>query len=457
MLKKPNFHSFVMMALVAFSLVACGKKAQESESIDGRYVNPTLPEIEVELSKQELFCGSDDKSCPNFLAKVAVLNRGSWKYCTGFLIEDDVLVTASNCLPESLKERDASCAGNVTAFFGELRGKPLRVACDRVIESSVNSASQPYLWRSDVAYLKLQKKVRRKNISPSRLGMDDMDKFYTWSIDQIDRFQGIIRKTENCQAIHRSFLNPLSEKNSSPMMTLSGCEFSNGNSGSPVMDYRGRVRGVISAPVHASVIKGANDLRISEVPLDDKKFMYVSNYACSPTYPHEAVLDEYECSKPLDMDAYKRNQNSMSDSAQIFKPSILKVESFINNVNRNMYVKLLIQPTLDEEEFLQLKIQPVCYKNVSTWIGTFPSNPKSFSFGLEAPRVKIKKVMNEYGKIFVKEVTSPNAIKLSFEFNPRVLRNVRTEAPSHIANLNVWTDGEYSFYQNFTNSCPSLL
>ncbi|MBA2404873.1 MAG: trypsin-like serine protease, partial [Bdellovibrionales bacterium] len=175
-----------LIALVGMLALGCGKKADEEAPKAPRYTNPQIEDLELELAQQELFCGGDDRSCPSYLTKIAIVHKDKLKFCTGFLTEDDVVVTASSCLPDTLRFKEVSCKDEVFFFFAESNEKPTRINCDKVLEASRLEVKEPFLWRSDIVYLKLEKSVKRRTLSASRSGMNNMDKFYIWSVDQID-------------------------------------------------------------------------------------------------------------------------------------------------------------------------------------------------------------------------------------------------------------------------------
>jgi hypothetical protein len=291
----------------------------------------------------------------------------------------------------------------------------------------------------------MDKNVSRRTVSPNRSGMDDMDKFYIWSIDQIDEYQGIIRKSENCQTVHNSYFNPLAVNQSSPVMLMAGCEFSEGNGGSPIFDYRGKVRGIVSQPVAKAQIDEVVSMRILEKPL--KPLMHVSNYACAPIYPEQDVLNEDECNKKLDINSYDMGQGSLINEANLFKTSIQRVEHSLNEKNR--YLKMSVELTATPDEAYHLTVVPKCFKNVSNWIGEF-NNSKPFTFNLELPEMKIKKSMNQYGRIFAME-TLRNSTPTNFQFKPSILRNTKE------ATVFVWDEGPTRTFQNLSENCGSLL
>ena len=430
---------------MAFLSLGCGKKADEEKTQTPGYTNPEISDTELELSKQELFCGGTDSACPSYLTKVVILDKNKFKFCTGFLTDDNVVVTASSCLPERLRIKEIGCEGDIFFFFAQSNEKPLKVGCQKILEVSQLNSKEPYLWRSDIAYIQMDKNVYRRNVSPSRSGMDDMDKFYAWSIDQIDEYQGIIRKSENCQSIHNSYFNPLAVNQSSPVMLMAGCEFSEGNGGSPIFDYRGRVRGLISRPVAKAQIDEVISMRILERSL--KSLAHVSNFACAPIYPEQDVLNEDECNKKLDINSYDMGQSNLINEANLFKTSIQRVEHTLNEKNR--YLKMSVELTAVADESYHLTVVPKCFKNVSNWIGEF-NNTKPFTFNLELPEMNIKKSMNEFGRILAKE-TLRNSTPTNFQFKPSILRNTKE------ATVFVWAEGPTRTFQNLSENCGSLL
>ena len=431
-----------MLALLTLS---CGKKTDEEQLKTPRYTNQEVTDTELELSRQELFCGGTDSVCPSYLTKVVILDKNKLTFCTGFLTDNDVVVTASSCLPDRLRINDMACNGDIFFFFAQSNEKPLRLGCQKILEVSQLGAKEPFLWRSNIAYIQMDKNVSRRTVSPNRSGMDDMDKFYIWSIDQIDEYQGIIRKSENCQTVHNSYFNPLAVNQSSPVMLMAGCEFSEGNGGSPIFDYRGKVRGIVSQPVAKAQIDEVVSMRILEKPL--KPLMHVSNYACAPIYPEQDVLNEDECNKKLDINSYDMGQGSLINEANLFKTSIQRVEHSLNEKNR--YLKMSVELTATPDEAYHLTVVPKCFKNVSNWIGEF-NNSKPFTFNLELPEMKIKKSMNQYGRIFAME-TLRNSTPTNFQFKPSILRNTKE------ATVFVWDEGPTRTFQNLSENCGSLL
>lgn len=426
-------------------MVGCGKKVEEEKKDKpDRITNPQKPDIEIELEKQELFCGAD-RACPEYITKIAFVHGDKLKFCTGFLVSADVVATASSCLPENLRTPEASCAKSAHLFFAKAGDKPVREACEKVLLASKIEGKEPFLWRNDIAYLKLAKKGTRRTTSfpHYRLGMNDQDKFYTWTVDQIDEHQGIIRRSDDCYAVHNSYFNPLSTNQNSPVITMSGCKYSDGNSGSPILDFRNRVRGVVSGKVIKTELDEVETMRILERPL--KPILFASNANCLPILDEDDASDT-ECSKQLDLKLHRTAQTNMVDESKLFQTTLKNYESGANSTT--MYINFLVKYAL-EGEYHRISFEPKCFKNVSSWINTFPGNPKSFQFRNMLPDVRIRKSMTEYSRINVREFND-GSLKAIYEFNPRVLRSVPQNGGLRNARIHVWGDVPSNSYDNVT-------
>jgi hypothetical protein len=430
---------FVIVTLV----IGCGKKAEEERGSSTNDRPMQMSELESELNQQELFCGSD-RTCPSYLTKIAVVSGSKLKFCTGFLTDENVVATASSCLPERLRSRDLPCDKDVFFFFAQANEKPKRVGCKKVLEVSQIEGKEPFLWRSDIAYLQLNTNEHRRFVSYSRAGMADLDHFYTWTVDQLDSHQGIIRKSEDCQSVHNSYFNPLANNEFSPVMTMGGCDYIAGNSGAPIFDYRGKVRGVVSSPVDPKEINEVLATHMLDKPL--KKLMHVSNFACAPTIPDEEVANENECSKILDYNAYDVARHEMINESNLFKTSIQKIELAANEKNR--YLKFSVKLVLSDETY-QAFVFPKCFKNVSKWINSL-SNSRPYTFTMDLPDVTLKKYMNEFGRIIPQEIYK-ESISTNFQFKPSLLRSNRQ------ANVYMWAQGPTTTFQNLQENCGSLL
>ncbi len=448
--KQVSIRSMLLLALVAGPSVGCGKKQQEVGGPNPPVQNPQTSELDLMLNKQELLC-AEERGCPRFLTKIAILKDDKLQFCTGFLTENNIVATATSCLPEFLRRDGLPCKKDVFFFFQNGNEKPLRVGCKEVMKTSQIDGDKPFLWRSNVTYLLLEKSQddRRPPTIARKQGMKDQEKLYTWTIDQIDDQQGIIKKTDDCISAHNTYFNPLSVNDASPVVTMGGCEFSDGNSGSPVFDYRNRVRGMVSRPVSNVAISEAVSLRMLERPL--QSLVHVSNFACAPMIPEQEVMDESECSKKLTLNLHDSAQIAMI-SDTILRPLTLKLEQQMNAKSNYMKFDVKLDTIGD---YYETRVFPRCFKDVPNWIGEFNNN-KPVTSTFDVPEIILRKLMDPFGRVRATEsVKGKNTTY--YQFYPKFLKNIDPETKLRRTSVFVWSDGPTTTYRNVSDDCSGSL
>lgn len=450
LLKQLSTYSMLFLALVAGLSVGCGKKQQEVSGSNPPTQNPQTSELELMLNKQELLC-ADERGCPRFLTKIAILKDDTLQFCTGFLTENNIVATATSCLPEFLRQDGQPCNKDVFFFFQNGNEKPIRVGCKEVMKTSRIDGDEPFLWRSNVSYLLLEtyQDDRRPPSIARKQGMKDQEKLYTWSIDQIDDHQGIIKKSDDCVSAHNTFFNPLSINDSSPIVTMGNCEFSDGNSGSPVFDYRNRVRGMVSQAVSKVSRNEATSLRMLERPL--LSLVHVSNFACAPMIPEQEVMDESECSKKLTLNLHDTAKIAMI-SDDILKPFIVKLEQQMNAKSNYMKFGVKLDTVGDYYETL---VFPKCFKDVQSWIGEFNNN-KPVTSTFDVPETILRKIMDPYGRVRATEFVKGKNTTY-FQFYPKYLKSIDPVTKLRRTSVFVWSDGPTTTYRNVSDDCSGSL
>lgn len=414
-----QFRPLLLLTLLS-CLFSCGKKAGEAGSKPRRGIQPISPdEMEVLLSKQELVC--DQGRCPSYLTKIAVVNKeNSLDFCTGVLTDATTVAMSTSCLPKFLRVDKLDCKKDVHFFFENAGEKPLRATCKSVLRVAQIETKDPTLWRSDVTFLELEKKVDRKPLGPSnisRIGMADMAKVVVWSIDSANDFVGHIKKNE-CEAVHNTYFNPFSSHESSPNVTIAGCPFVTGNSGSPVLDYRGRLRGLVSRPISTELVTSLQARGILDRAL--KPISFAANFACAPTIYDEEVLDFNECTKKIEENESIRLRSLMISLEELFRAPLLQLETNLNKANRYVKVKLLQLPETADSR--RVKIAPKCFKDVARWIGEFTGRDAFNFYVVEVPEKILKRSMDDYGRLKALE-TDLAKHTYTFQFYPRILKN----------------------------------
>ena len=446
-------HLLAMACLVP-CILSCGKKTEEiaPQPPIRRPLNPgTGSEFEMLLEKQQLSC--DDGRCEEYLAKIVIKDNNKPKFCTGFLTDRNTLATATSCLPAFLRTEGDSlnCEKDVFIFFHNSNQKPLRVGCKKIIKTSLLEGSDPTIWREDLAFIELAQEVDRRPLYfyNERQGMDDGDKFKIWSINHLDDFEGRIVKNE-CNVIHQTYFNPLSSNESSPGITMVGCPWIRGNGGSPIVDYRGKIRGVVSRPIDQNIVKSLTEQGILEVKLNP--IIYATNMACAKTIYNDEMRDPEECTKTLSQEEVVKLRQEMILKETLFQSALQKLEASLNQAN--LYIKVAFEQIPQTDDSIKIKVIPKCFKSIAGWIAQFPARTwgkrEVFNFYVEIPELKLKRAMNETGKIVALE-NELGRFDHTFQFLPREARynrstDISVKRPS----------GDWERYEEISENCSLL-
>jgi hypothetical protein len=440
--------SFLFIVLVGMTVLlhGCGKKSNEGKKVSRLPADPVTNEWDQRLEKQELICGT--RGCPSYLAKLAIIDNNKLRFCTGFLIKSNVVVTASSCLPEYLRNGDRftesmdeqDCKKEISFFFYESNSRPKRVSCKKVKKASALVGKEPFLWNSDVAFLEIDETLPRKILGLTRSGLPNFTEHTIWSVDQIDDYQGIIQKKEKCESVFSSYLNPFADNKISPVMTIAGCSYAEGNSGAPII-FDGKLRGIVSRPAGQKSIDEANALKISEKPL--KNILYASNYACAPSLSGQDVADDTECFKEMSIHSYDLVRKEMLSETKLFKEILRKLELSYNELNP--YFQLSVTLT-ENAEGSRVGMAPKCFKKSNEWLRNFSNNSYSNSH-LDTADLTLKRSMDEYGRISAKEINKGHKTT-SLQFRPKDLRNLNT------ADVYMWVENSPSTKFPLVPLCP---
>jgi hypothetical protein len=190
-----------------------------------------------------------DSECPAGVALLVgpsseVGPDGQPNRCTGALVGPDLLITASHCLPLDARHARASCRGTWVAFPAARDADEEWVECDEV--EMAEDVDDRAVMRPDVAILRVARFVTR---TPLAIDPSPPEPFAIVSIasvtpDRIYRTQHVlgmrlcrVRTTEEAIEIFGA--------DAARVGWLSDCPTYDGNSGSPLLDVRGRIRGIL--------------------------------------------------------------------------------------------------------------------------------------------------------------------------------------------------------------------
>jgi hypothetical protein len=224
-----------------------------------------------------------------------VVGAGS---CTSFLVSPDTIATNSHCVPEELRTPGSSCRERMWVHF--VTDDPAvneTVECQEVLESSGTKKDTTDI---DYAYLRLTRPVERKPFEISRAGFTKDMQVSVVKITPIETHLDGTLEIENCQVTKGTMIGlPGSDDPFWHLGTLRGCSIMHGNSGSPILDGDGRVRGIIQGSIDTKVYQA--DIETSDLKLLDGKVEpqhFATNFACvpDPTHPDGFTMPA-ECSR----------------------------------------------------------------------------------------------------------------------------------------------------------------
>lgn len=237
---------FLFMGLV-LALSGCAKKNSESiPAAPNTISNLTTAEAKNLAAGARAFCG--DAPCNPSVALISSAHLNAAEVCTGTLIQPDLILTASHCIPEDLRAPHSSCQGRVFANFAA-DGKNLQfdrqINCQEIIFASDFGSRENV--KTDFAYIKLARPSNRPYHPLSRAGMNEGERFELNKINpelSNNQLRGILKR-ETCRAALGSEILARSTHFQSELVLVAECNPIPGNSGSALIDASGQVRGLL--------------------------------------------------------------------------------------------------------------------------------------------------------------------------------------------------------------------
>jgi len=427
-------------------MVGCGKKPIDDSVKE--VIRPPQSQIDTYLEKQDVSC-ENNQVCPNYIAKLVVVNGDKFNFCTGFLVDENTVATSSSCLPSLLRLAGQDCSRDVFFFFPKSINFPAeRSGCFKVRMVSQNEEKDPILWRDDVAFLELSKPMYfRRKPQILREGILNNREYTAWMIDQQDDFSAIIKKS-TCEGVHNSYINPLVLNESSPNMLFSDCPVTRGGSGAPIIDSRGKVRAMISQNMDPKLRTYLESTGLLLQPL--KEMSHGTNFACAPTHNDDDMLEDRECLKDLDYSKVDRARSEMLSTNLLFADLKKKYEESIQALSKYVQFGVKLIPKGDIQE---TEVYPKCFRPLSTWLESLGTNRNTYVEDISITSKTFKRSMDSFGRVLATthEVTTDLTM---VQFS---LKNLRSTKKSSIL---MWADGDNSnvrTFQNITDQCSNSL
>lgn len=414
----------ILCTIVAFT--SCAKKVEED--VDKKYARTQRNLVQLDpvihrfFREQKLDCEVDE--CHPSVAKITVFERGSLQFCSGALVAPDIILTSSNCLTRNLKLPNISCLNNIYAVFpglGEMKQES--VACDYVISSNIlQEDKDPALWRSDFAFLKLKSTPNRAALQISRKGLVEGVSYRQFKVDVSTDTTAKLSRSK-CFPHYNSYANPFSRDRYSPMMTVSGCSFAEGNLGSPILDSDGEVVGVVSANMNNELRNYifANKMMLGEmVPIQ-----HVSNLACGK-FPYEVNAGrqgQLECEKTIDTLTLDRYRSRLLTSRKTHQENMKKIEEELEQPDKYFKWDVKFYPNKKGNVLEAHFGRPKCYFEVSSWVSEFSGGWRGrsvYTYGFIEPSHTTYRLETKLDSLLrpISAIVEAGVKNYKVEFNP---------------------------------------
>lgn len=446
----------VKYTLALFLLIAicsCGKKAKNSDSSGpDRKPTDTISDPTRFILSQNVYC-SDVFDCPEAVAKLVVMDRGGVRYCTGSLISANKMVTAASCLPRALQVKDLDCTSSIYALFPKTLFFGSELArCRKIVYSDYHENEDPALWRQDLAIIELVRPTLRSPFLVSSEGMKEGTPLESLQMSYQTEYNGVINK-KNCSPIFNSYANPFSTKSDSPMISTGNCYLEEGNQGSPLLNARGELVGILGANLDRNI---SNYLQQSGL-LGEKMsgISHASNLACATEVINPAVKS-LECERPISISLlddlrYRLLQNKTLHESRMQK-ILVDLEKPEKYFKYDFYFKYNY-----EKDFFEIDMEkPKCFFDINNWIYEFSrwgGRVRTYAvLNYEIPRYRFKTKLNKYLQVYSEQTMLTNK-KFKVEFNPK---DASRYGNTYVSISSTDESGEFlprADYSEITSSC----
>jgi hypothetical protein len=195
----------------------------------------------------ELYVRCDDRaSCPSAVGMLVVANGegDEPERCTVSLVAADRVLTASHCLAPTERRAGAACAQTWVSFPETARERAEAIGCARVLYAHDlidDSALHP-----EHAILQLERAVARAPLAIDAAPPAPGSIVTVVSVTPHPVYGSThALATRLCRAVDSRPAQAALGPNAANVGWLASCPISRGNSGSPVLDYEGRIRAIV--------------------------------------------------------------------------------------------------------------------------------------------------------------------------------------------------------------------
>jgi V8-like Glu-specific endopeptidase len=293
-------------------------------------VDPLFLEAQKIVQNVQLTCRNGDCDPSVGLLTVTLKNEGDWNVgqCTASLIGTDLIVTNGHCIPQDLEANGSDCTNRMWLTFADQTGHPefdRQVGCSQVLFRRKDGGMDG----ADYAYIKLARAVNRPVVRQTQAGFENSKLYHLHKINPSRLSEGMAGQMQkvDCRSMYESAIFSQRLDAQSQTSFLVDCSVLKGNSGSPVFDDAGDVRGVVYAFVDKDVISKVLAKNGSKVPTIENiaDVNVASNFACLtlPGDPEGRNLPA-SCADQLEHLGRRRSQEQAA-LAKILKPAVTQI------------------------------------------------------------------------------------------------------------------------------------
>jgi V8-like Glu-specific endopeptidase len=323
--------------ILAFGFIsACGPSSSQNV---GSVQSQTLDQEQSLFPNVRLACAQS--SCPNSVGMLLgkLPDRSNYG-CTSFVVGENVMATNDHCIPDDLQAGD-SCSSRIEVTFTDSQ----KTKCQKIIWRSNDHKSGK--MSLDMAYFSVSGNSGRTPLPINKDGLDNNQEVTVYKVDPPTNGRNGTLVADKCRVAQGTFIYPyLKTKDSAAFVLLKdkgswdglsgSCNIIGGNSGSPILDSSGAVRGVL----HEGTSGSSSEDTLSSLLFGKRNLPGFQNFAiavntsCIPDYNNLSGATPNSCNVLHDpsIDAKERTTNDETEKNKLMATAYEKANSDMQKV-----------------------------------------------------------------------------------------------------------------------------
>ena len=356
--------NLTLMIFISLIFIGCGQKKSKPTSIIYIGQEENLSTYTENLTV--------DFSSPEGLGTLITLHEGmniqrNVSFCTWFLVDKNLAMTNSHCIPEAIKKDNKLSCGDYLQGGIKTQSGIIKVRCKKLIHAS--DISQSTLLNDDYALIELEKSIDNAfTFKLDRKGVAENEKIKILTLNHQQNSHGIYSsyKERNCMMKSSNMWGKINYSGASPLVgfkeegTNEICKTIHGNSGSPVTDESGRLIGIL----HGGIKEGFDlnqGMKFSSSEMTND-LSILTNFRCQKF--NDSVLDaDYPES------CANKKQTVGLDNEKLLDELELKIRTGLDDTltKQPTYFEYNIEAKSQANGKNLISIMPKCIKSLNQW------------------------------------------------------------------------------------------